>query len=50
MNLFPGRVENLFRSDHSFLEEPLQDLEGAALQVLIRILVKLAMFADETDK
>ena len=50
MNLFPGRVENLSRGDHSLLEEPFQDPEGAALQLLIRLLVKVTMFTDEIDE
>jgi hypothetical protein len=50
MNLFPGRIENLFRGDHSLLEEPFQDPEGAALQVLIGLFVELAMFTDEIDE
>jgi hypothetical protein len=50
MNLFLGGVENLFRGDHSLLKEPFQDLEGAALQVLFRLFVKVTMFTDEIDE
>lgn len=50
MNLFPCRIENLFRSDYSLLEELFQDPEGTALQLLIRLLVKVTMPANEIDE
>ena len=49
MNSFSAGIEDLLRSDHALLEKPLQDFEGAALQVFVRLLVKVTAAADEMD-
>jgi hypothetical protein len=40
---------NILRGDHTFIKKALQDFVGAAFQVLIRLLIELAMSADEFD-
>jgi hypothetical protein len=50
MNSFSAGIEDLLRSDHSLLEKPLQDFEGAALQIFVGLLVKITAVADEMDE
>ena len=50
MNLFPAGIDDLFRGDHPFLQQPLQDLIGTALKILIRLLVEVTVFADKLDE
>ena len=49
MNLFPDGVMDVLGGDDTVLKKSFQDFVGAAFQVLVRLLIEVAIRADEAD-